>query len=153
MASSSLVDRWRSCGAAGLPRKIRSKPVTHPKPVPTWARRRSTSTPLSTHSRLTESFAATSLAIHAGINAADVVTGIRLGTRAAGDDHEQALTLLRQAGRDGAAVAKELARLLPMKTKAEYEPDEIPQSAANKAVERARCCVDVARRVLSSRAP
>jgi hypothetical protein len=42
--------------------------------------------------------AATSLAIHAGINAADAVCGARLGERAAGEDHDQVLTLLRQAG-------------------------------------------------------
>ncbi len=57
--------------------------------------------------------AATSLAIHAGINAADAVTGMRLGQRAAGQDHDEALVLLRTAGPDGMAVAKELARLLP----------------------------------------
>jgi hypothetical protein len=31
--------------------------------------------------------AATSLAIHAGINAADALSGVRLGKRAAGQDH------------------------------------------------------------------
>lgn len=45
--------------------------------------------------------AATSLAIHAGINAADAVTGARLGQRAAGQDHDQVLSLLRDAGSDG----------------------------------------------------
>ena len=62
--------------------------------------------------------AATSLAIHAGINAADAVTGARLGRRAAGQDHDQVLSLLRDAGTDGIALAKDLARLLPLKTKA-----------------------------------
>ncbi len=32
--------------------------------------------------------AATSLAIHAGINSADAVCGARLGKRAAGEDHD-----------------------------------------------------------------
>lgn len=91
--------------------------------------------------------AATSLAIHAGINAADAVTGMRLGQRAAGQDHDEALVLLRAAGPDGTAVAKDLARLLPMKTRAEYEPDDIPKSDASKAVERARRIVEVARRL------
>jgi hypothetical protein len=45
--------------------------------------------------------AATSLAIHTAINAADAVCGARLGHRAAGDDHDQVLVLLRQAGRGG----------------------------------------------------
>ena len=94
--------------------------------------------------------AATSLAIHAGINAADALTGVRLGKRGAGQDHDEVLNLLRDAGRDGAAVAKELIRLLPMKTKAEYEPDDVSKSAATKAVERAQRCVAVARRVVNT---
>jgi len=94
--------------------------------------------------------AATSLAIHAGINAADAVTGMRLGQRASGQDHDEVLVLLRTAGPDGTAVAKELARLLPMKTRAEYEPDDIPKSDASKAVERARRIVEVARRLLGA---
>jgi hypothetical protein len=91
--------------------------------------------------------AATSLAIHAAINAADAVCGARIGKRSAGQDHDEVLVLLGDAGRDGAAVAKELRRLLPMKTKAEYDPEEIPMSVAAKAVERAVRCVAVARRV------
>jgi hypothetical protein len=89
--------------------------------------------------------AATSLAIHAAINAADAVCGARLGQRAAGEDHEQVLTLLKQAGTDGTAVEKELRRLLPLKTKTEYEPDDVAPSIATKADERAQRCVTVAR--------
>lgn len=91
--------------------------------------------------------AATSLAIHAAINAADAVCGGRLGKRAAGGDHDQVLDLLRQAGKDGAEVEVQLRRLLPFKTKAEYEPDQIAASVAAKAVERAKRCVVVAGRV------
>lgn len=91
--------------------------------------------------------AATSLAIHAGINAADAVCGARLGERAAGEDHDQVLTLLRQAGPDGTKVEKELRRLLPLKTKAEYEPDDVAPGVATKATERAQRCVAVARTV------
>jgi hypothetical protein len=94
--------------------------------------------------------AATSLAIHSAINAADVVTGVRLGRRAAGQDHDEALSLLSQAGADGAEVASQLSRLLLLKTKTEYEPDEIPRSVAEKAVERARTCVVSARRVVAA---
>ncbi len=96
------------------------------------------------------SIAATSLAIHAGINSADAVCGARLGKRAAGEDHDQVLDLLRQAGPDGAAVDRELRRLLPLKTKAEYDPDDIAPSVAAKAVERAQRCAAVARRVAST---
>jgi HEPN domain-containing protein len=93
------------------------------------------------------SIAATSLAIHAAINAADAVTGRRLGVRSAGEDHSEVLGLLREAGKDGAAVETELGRLLPFKSRAEYEPDEIARGDAARAVERARRCVDVARRL------
>jgi hypothetical protein len=95
--------------------------------------------------------AATSLAIHAGISAADAVCGARLGRRAAGQHHDEVLNLLRQAGEDGDELEKHLRRLLPMKTKVEYESDDIPQSTASKAVERAQKCVDIARRVVASR--
>lgn len=91
--------------------------------------------------------AATSLSVHAGINAADAVCGARLGTRAAGGDHDHVLALLSEAGPDGAEVARELRRLLPLKTKAEYEPDDIAASVAAKAVERAQRCAAVAQRV------
>ena len=94
--------------------------------------------------------AATSLAIHAAINAADATCGVRLGKRAAGQDHDRAGELLKEAGRDGAELDKYLRRLLPMKTKAEYDPDDIPLSAASKAVGRAQRCVVGARRVVSS---
>lgn len=94
--------------------------------------------------------AATSLAIHAGINAADAVCGARLGQRAAGEDHDQVLALLRQAGPDGAKVEKELRRLLPLKTKAEYEPDDVAPSVVHKAFERAHRCVAVARAVAAA---
>jgi len=94
--------------------------------------------------------AATSLAIHAAINVADAVCGVCLGKRAAGQDHDRAGELLKDAGRDGAEIGKDLRRLLPMKTKAEYDPDDIPLSAASKAVERVQTCVAVARRVVVS---
>ena len=92
--------------------------------------------------------AATSLAIHAAINAADAVTGHRIGRRAAGPDHAEVRALLREAGKDGVELDKQLGRLLPLKTKAEYEPDEVALSEARRAVERAKRCVLVARRVV-----
>lgn len=96
------------------------------------------------------SIAATSLAIHAGINAADAVCGARLKRRTAGQDHRETINLLRQAGDDGSQLAKDLQRLLSMKTKTEYEPDDVPLSKATSAVEWATRCVDVARRVVGS---
>jgi hypothetical protein len=96
------------------------------------------------------SIAATSLAIHAGINAADAVCGARLKERAAGQAHREVIRLLGRAGEDGSQLAKDLQRLLPLKTTAEYEPDAIPLSQATTAVERAKRCVHVARRVVGS---
>jgi HEPN domain-containing protein len=94
--------------------------------------------------------AATSLAIHAAINAADAVTGTRMGERAAGQNHDEVLALLDQAGPAGAEVRTQLIRLLPLKTTAEYDPDDIPGATAEKAVERARRCVAVAERLVGS---
>jgi hypothetical protein len=96
--------------------------------------------------------AATSLAIHAGINAADAVCGIRLGRRSGGQDHEQVLGLLDTAGADGKDLAKELGRLLPLKTKAEYDAADVSKADAGRAVERARRCVAIARRVVEAQA-
>lgn len=96
------------------------------------------------------SIAATSLAIHAAINAADAVTGARRGVRAAGTSHDQVLTLLTEAGEDGSDLANHLRRLLTLKTRAQYGPDNIPLSQATKAVDRAGRCVAIARRVAAS---
>lgn len=93
---------------------------------------------------------ATSLAIHAAINACDAVCAARLGRRAAGANHAEAVELVRQAGPEGAAVARDLSRLLPMKHRAEYEPEAVARGPATTAVERAGRCVDVARRVVAN---
>ncbi len=93
---------------------------------------------------------ACSLAVHAGISAADAVCGARVGQRAAGKEHNQVLVLLGKAGRDGAEIERELGRLLPLKTNAEYEPDDISRSTAAKAVERATRCTQVAQRVANA---
>lgn len=94
--------------------------------------------------------AATSLALHAAINAGDAVCGARLGIRAAGEDHSAVLALLRRAGTDGIDIEKELRRLLPLKTQTEYEPDDIGIAEATKAVERSTRCAAVAYRVASA---
>ena len=53
--------------------------------------------------------------------------------------------MLQEAGTDGIAVAKDLQRLLPLKTQTEYEPNAVAKGVAVKAVERAQRCVAVAR--------
>lgn len=128
-----------------MPRLIRTKPVSSAQLRAYAGKADEYAEAAANENAAGRYIAATSLAIHAGINAADVVCGARLGKRAAGDDHDHVLTLLRQAGPDGSAIEKELRRLLPLKTKAEYEPDDVAPGVAAKAVERAQRCVAIAR--------
>jgi len=95
--------------------------------------------------------AATSSAVHAAINASDVVSGVRSGQRSSGESHGQAMELLKTSGADGVALAKDFARLVALKPKAEYDPSDIAPATARQAVERAGRCVAIARRVLASR--
>jgi hypothetical protein len=55
--------------------------------------------------------------VHAGIAAADAICCSRLGKHARGENHEEAVALLRQADSD---AAKHLSILLGMKTKVAY---------------------------------
>ncbi len=91
--------------------------------------------------------AATSLAIHAAINAADAICGARLGARSASQNHTDVLELLRQGGTDGRAIEGDLRRLLVLKTSVEYEPEEVEMGTAARAVERARRCAAIAEQV------
>jgi hypothetical protein len=130
-----------------MPKPIRTKPVSGAQVRAYAGKAEEYADAAASEIEAGRYIAATSLAIHAGINAADAVCGARLGERAAGEDHDQVLTLLRQAGPDGTKVEKELRRLLPLKTKAEYEPDDVAPGVATKALERAQRCVAVARTV------
>ena len=135
-----------SCAAGSVPRPARTRTVNAAQAQAYLAKAEEYLAAASSELEAGRAIAATSLAIHAGINAADAVTGQRMGRRAAGQDHDQVLSLLREAGRDGADAEKSLSRLLPLKTKTEYEPDEVPLPVARKAVERASRCVAAARR-------
>src|SRR3546814_17767683 len=70
--------------------------------------------------------AATSPAIHAGINSADAVCGPRPATGPAGEDHAQGLTLVRQAGRDCVALEGVAPRLLTLQTTADDTQNTTP---------------------------
>lgn len=133
-----------------MPRPGRTKPVSAGQVRSYTAKAEEFAEAAASDLAAGRNIAATTLAIHAGINSADAVCGARLGKRASGEDHDQVLVLLRQAGPDGAEVERELRRLLPLKTKAEYEPDDIAPSVATKAVERAQRCAAVARRVAAT---
>jgi hypothetical protein len=68
--------------------------------------------------------ACVTLCVDAGIAAADVVCCARLGVHATGQDHREAVALLKKAE---PALAKELSVLLAMKTQATYSA--VPASA------------------------
>lgn len=56
--------------------------------------------------------AATSAAVHAGINATDAICGTTLGIRSTNPDHAAVLDLLSQAGTEGRKAAASLSRLI-----------------------------------------
>jgi len=93
--------------------------------------------------------AAASLAVHAGISAGDAICGARTGQRAAGSDHAQGAALLARAGREGKDAARLLARLMPLKNRAEYEPQDVPKATATRAVDQAERIVQIARQVVA----
>lgn len=66
------------------------------------------------------------LCVHAGIAAADVICCARLGEHATGQNHTEAVELL---GRVDKTSARDLSKLLGMKTRAGYS--STPISAAN----------------------
>lgn len=67
------------------------------------------------------------LCVHAGIAAADAICCARLGVHATGQDHSAATALLIQVDK---SLAKDLQRLLGLKTKAGYS--SAPSSAADR---------------------
>ena len=84
------------------------------------------------------------LCVHAGIAASDVICCARLGLHAQGEDHSEAVALLRKA--EGGS-AKYLRVLLTMKTKAEYSHTSVTASDAKRAVRAAEALIETARRV------
>ncbi len=142
-----MVRLSTSCGLQAMSRPAKTRPVTASQVRAYVAKAQEYAEAGANELESERWIAATSLAIHAAINAADAVCGARIGRRAAGDVHDHVLDLLKQAGADGAEVERDLRRLLPLKTRAEYEPDAIASGSARKAVERAHRCVAVARAV------
>jgi hypothetical protein len=66
------------------------------------------------------------LCVHAGIASADVICCARLGVHATGEDHAAAVSLLEKVD---SQLAKDLRRLLGMKTRAGYSA--APSSASD----------------------
>jgi len=94
--------------------------------------------------------AAASAAVHAGINAGDAITGALRGMRSADADHGRAIDLLDSSGKEGKEASRQLARLIPLKTKAEYDPGTVPRSKAGSAVKSASRLIEIARRLTTS---
>jgi hypothetical protein len=93
--------------------------------------------------------AAVGNAVHAGILAADAISAVR--TRAVWrGEHAKAAGHLETAGEDGKLAARHLRRLLPMKTRAEYEPTPIRAADARAAVQGADRLVALAAAALAS---
>lgn len=93
--------------------------------------------------------AAATLAVHAGINACDAITGARLGKRASGTQHEQALILLKDVP-EAKDTRRLLRPLLGIKPRAEYDPVPLREGDAKLAVKLAIQLVEVARGVIQS---
>lgn len=83
--------------------------------------------------------------ILAGIAAADVICCRALGQHAQGDNHAQAVALLRSVQPDGAELSVALGVLLGMKTKAGYGERAVSAEDRARAPRRARQLVDAAR--------
>ncbi len=142
-----MANYWTNSENQGMPKPVRTRAVSGSQ-VLAYANKAKEFGDAAVNELGSERYiAATSLAIHAAINAADAVCGARIGVRAAGEDHEQVVSLLKTAGPDGAALANHLRRLLPLKTTTEYEPDAVAKGVATKAVERAQRCVSTAQSV------
>ena len=91
-----------------------------------------------------ENKVAGSVAILAGIAAADAICGLVLGLRSSGDDHAQAIRLLKQATHPSTKAANSLARLLTQKTPVQYGADAISANDALNLIKWARDIVDEA---------
>jgi uncharacterized protein (UPF0332 family) len=89
--------------------------------------------------------AAAGTAVDAGINAADAVAGMNLGQRWKGA-HDQAADFVAKAGVEGKELARELRRLLPLKTQSQYDATPVTETKARSAVTAAERAVAVGRR-------
>lgn len=110
-ASSSTAPRWTRSESRSAPEQTRSRTVSASQARSYVAKANEYLTAAANELDAGRSIAATSLAIHAAINAAYAVTGMRIGRRAAGQGHDAALKMLREAGQDGAEVERNLGSL------------------------------------------
>jgi len=88
--------------------------------------------------------AAVSNAVLAGIAAADSICCRRLGRHAAGDDHQQGLGLVEEAGEVGREARRHLETLLSIKHKAQYEEVDLTVTEARRAIRAMRSILELA---------
>lgn len=93
--------------------------------------------------------AAVGNSVHAGIAAGDAVSAARTRTVWRGE-HAHAAGHLETAGEEGKQAARHLRRLLPLKTRAEYDPAPIRASDAAMAVQAAERIVHLAAAALAA---
>ena len=87
------------------------------------------------HDEINLSGVAAALAVLAGIAAADAACCHRLGTRSRGQDHAQAVALVKQAIPHGDELASDLDPLLDLKDNAHYGVLGVADAEARRAVE------------------
>jgi hypothetical protein len=87
--------------------------------------------------------AAVGNAVHAGILASDAISAARSRTAWRGE-HSRASAPLEASGEEGNQAARHLRRLLPLKTRAEYDPAPIRAVDAKAAVNAADRMVAIA---------
>jgi hypothetical protein len=97
--------------------------------------------------------AATGNAVHAGIVAADAIAAARAGLVWRGEHSQAPAHLESVGGVEGRQAARHLRRLLPLKSRAEYEPDPVTAAQARTAVQAAGRMVAIAERVLAGLEP
>lgn len=92
---------------------------------------------------------AASLAVLAGIAAADAACCAAIGRRARGQSHDEAVALVRTVMPGGEAMARDLARLLALKDDAQYGVLVVSSERARSAVSWARRLIAAAREVVA----
>lgn len=91
---------------------------------------------------------AASLAVLAGIAATDAACCAALGRRSRGQDHRQAIDLVREVSPGGPEAARHLQRLLDLKDSAHYGVITLGATELKTALRTARGLVDFAAGVL-----
>lgn len=91
-------------------------------------------------------------AVHAAISAADSVCILQQQERAAGQRHEEAAELLALSGAPGAAEkADQLAAVLDLKSRVEYETRPLTESESATLLKRSQRIVEWAAKVVQAR--